>query len=175
MNFTNPVPHEDAANSAAPAAISKLMTQLGVSGENEKSPPAPPQTKPAVARSKTAAAVPPLPANPFADYPSDPHKACQMTNPVEPTATGETLLETASDAEGNPQSRLPKVVKLTSDKVMFSTRSFQGMIYYLGETLRYEEDKDANSINFPRVLGRNPAVGGNSYFEIMFYGSSASR
>jgi hypothetical protein len=173
LNFTNPVPHEDGAK---PAAISKLMSQLGVSGENEKSAPAavpaPPKAKP-MARNKTATAAPPPPANPFADYPSDPHKACQMTNPVEPSATGETLLETASDAQGNPQSRLPKVVKLTSDKVMFSTRSFQGMIYYLGETLRYEEDKDANPINFPRVLGRNPAVGGDSYFEIMFYGSSA--
>jgi hypothetical protein len=55
---------------------------------------------------------------------------------------------------------------------MFSTRSFQGMIYYLGEILRYEEFKGVDSVNFPRVLGRNPAAGANRYYEIMFYGSS---
>ena len=60
--------------------------------------------------------------------------------------------------EGNPQSQLPKVVKLTTDKVLFSTRSFQGMIYYLGETLRYEEDKDADPIEFPARAG--PQSGG---------------
>ena len=46
------------------------------------------------------------------------------------------------------------------------------MIYYLGETLRYEEDKDAEPLSFPRILGRNPAIAGNTYYETMFYGSS---
>jgi hypothetical protein len=110
--------------------------------------------------------------NPNAAYPADPQRACQQANPVAREGAGDTVLEAASDVQGEPQSKLPKVVKLTTDKVMFSTRSFQGMIYYLGETLRYEESTDADPINMPRVLGRNPAVGGSDYYEMMFYGSS---
>ena len=46
------------------------------------------------------------------------------------------------------------------------------MIYYLGEITRHEEDKDADPLTFPRVLGRNPALSGGGYYEVMFYGSS---
>ena len=63
-------------------------------------------------------------------------------------------------------------MKLSADKIALSTRSFEGMIYYLGETLRHEEDQDADPLTFPRVLGRNPALSGGGYYEIMFYGSS---
>jgi hypothetical protein len=172
LNFTNPSPQEAGGK---PAALNTLMTQLGVSGRNEPpAPPPPPKAKPAPAKSRAAAAAPaavPALPNPYAAYPDDPRKACQQADPLAPAAS-DTVLETAADTEGNPQSKLPKVIKLTTDKVMFSTRSFQGMIYYLGETLRYEEFKSADPINFPRVLGRNPAVGGAGYFEVMFYGST---
>ena len=170
LNFTNPTPYEQGAK---PAAIDTLLNQLGASGELATQPPKPPTPAPAPPlRSGVKAAIPlPAVSNPNASYPADPQKACQQINPVMPE-TSETVLTAAADTEGNPQSNAPKVVKLTNDKVSFSTRSFQGMIYYLGEILRYEEFKDADPVNFPRILGRNPAVGGSRYHEIMFYGSS---
>jgi len=163
LNFTNPARRQG----ASPAALNNLMTQLGASPTPA---PQPPQPKPPAPTPKPGAKMP-APSNPFAGYPAEPLKACQQTNPVLPEA-GDTVLAAEADTEGNPQANLPKVVKLTTDKVMFSTRSFQGMIYYLGEILRYEEFKGVDSINFPRVLGRNPAAGGSRYYEIMFYGSS---
>jgi hypothetical protein len=161
LNFTNPARRQGAAT------LSTLMSQLGAAPA-----PQPPQPNPSAPAPKPGAkTTAPAPPNPFAGYPAEPLKACQQTNPALPE-TGETVLAAEADSEGNPQSNLPKVVKLTTDKVMFSTRSFQGMIYYLGEILRYEEFKDVDPANFPRVLGRNPAVGGSRYYEIMFYGSS---
>jgi hypothetical protein len=165
LNFTNPARRQG----VSPAALSNLMTQLGAAPAPS---PQPPQPKPPAPAPKPGAKTAlPTPSNPFAGYPAEPLKACQQTNPVLPEA-GDTVLAAEADSEGNPQANLPKVVKLTTDKVMFSTRSFQGMIYYLGEILRYEEFKGVDSVNFPRVLGRNPAAGGNRYYEIMFYGSS---
>jgi hypothetical protein len=46
------------------------------------------------------------------------------------------------------------------------------MIYYLGETVRYEDDPNADPANFARVLGRNPRLAGSDYVETMFYSSS---
>jgi hypothetical protein len=166
LSFTNPSARQEGTK---PAALSNLMTQLGASSDRAPEPPAPKPPAP-TAKSGAKATMPAVP-NPNAGYPPDPQRACQQANPVLPE-TADTVLATASDVEGNPAANLPKVVKLTSDKVMFSTRSFQGMIYYLGETMRYEEFKDADPLNFPRVLGRNPAVGGSRYYEVMFYGSS---
>ena len=163
LNFTNPTRRQNSA------ALSNLMTQLGASPSPAPQPP--PPKPPAPAPKPDAKTAPAAPSNPFAGYPAEPQKACQQTNPVVPES-GDTVLATETDTEGNPQNNLPKVVKLTTDKVMFSTRSFQGMIYYLGEILRYEEFKGADPVNFPRVLGRNPAVGGSRYYEVMFYGSS---
>ncbi len=158
LNFTNPTRRPS-------PALNTLMNQLGASPAPAPLPPPPPAPAP-----KPGAKAAP-PSNPFANFPAEPLKACQQTNPALPE-TGETVLTAEADSEGNPQANLPKAVKLTTDKVMFSTRSFQGMIYYLGEILRYEEFKGVDPVNFPRVLGRNPAVGGSGYYEIMFYGSS---
>ncbi len=153
LNFTNPA--------------SRLTSQLEASAAPQQSPPAPPPPPPAPKSGATAATAP----NRFARYPADPQKACQQINPVLPE-TGDSVLTAAADTEGNVQNNLPKVIKLTSDKVMFSTRSFQGMIYYLGEILRYEEFKSADPMNFPRILGRHAGVGSGSYYETLFYASS---
>jgi hypothetical protein len=165
LNFTNPARRQG----AGPAALNNLLNQLGASPTPVAPPPQP--KPPAPIPKPGAKAAPAPPPNPYAGYPAEPQKACQQTNPVLPESS-DTVLATETDTEGNPQNNLPKVVKLTTDKVMFSTRSFQGMIYYLGEILRYEEFKGADAINFPRVLGRNPAAGGSRYYEILFYGSS---
>jgi hypothetical protein len=165
LSFTNPSPRQEGSK---PAALSNLMTQLGASSDTPAEQPAPQPPPPSKRGAK--ATLPAVP-NPNAGYPPDPQKACQQANPVVPESA-DTVLAAPADVEGNPQANLPKVVRLTSDKVVFSTRSFQGMIYYLGETLRYEEVKDADPTNFPRILGRNPAVGGSRYYEVMFYGSS---
>ena len=72
----------------------------------------------------------------------------------------------ATESDTDPRtSGEPAPVKLSADKIAFSTRSFEGMIYYLGETLRHEEDKDADPLTFPRVLGRNPPpLSGGDYY-----------
>jgi len=129
----------------APAPLATLMNRLGGSARPER----------AVASGS---------------YPADPLSACQQKNPGMPESGAEALL--ATDTEAGAEDSAIKPIKLTSDKIAFSARSFEGMIYYLGEAVRYETDDNANPINFPRVLGRNPGLLGTDYVEVMFYGSS---
>ena len=110
--------------------------------------------------------------NPNSAYPADPIAACQQKNPGIAETAQEELLGSPADADATPRSQTVKPLKLTSNKFTFSTRSFEGMIYYLGEAVRYQEDAGADPISFPRVLGRNPAVAGSGYVETLFYSSS---
>jgi hypothetical protein len=143
VTFADPSKRGGQASSKVPMPLDALLTSLGVRA-NSVSP-----------TRKVKA-------------PSDPATACQQKNPGAPETADEAKLGSNGDAE----SSAPRPVKLTSDKVAFSTRSFEAMIYYLGETLRYEESEASNPSLFPRVLGRNPMVAGNTYYETMFYGSS---
>jgi hypothetical protein len=108
--------------------------------------------------------------NPNAAYPADPVAACQLKYPGVPETPQQTALASTEDTPPKIQNLRP--VKLSSDKIAFSTRSFEGMIYYLGEAVRYQDSADADPISFPRVLGRNPAVAGSGYFETLFYSTS---
>jgi hypothetical protein len=110
-----------------------------------------------------------------AGYPPDPLSACQLKNPGMPESPAETLLATPTDAEPGAQANAFRPVKLTSDKIAFTARSFEGMIYYLGEAVRYEEEASSDPVSFPHVLGRNPRIAGSDYVEVMFYGSSHVR
>jgi len=109
---------------------------------------------------------------PSGSYPADPLSACQQKNPGMPESGSETLLATPTDTEAGTEDSAIRPIKLTSDKIAFSARSFEGMIYYLGEAVRYEDEANADPTNFPRVLGRNPGLLGTDYAEVMFYGSS---
>ena len=65
-----------------------------------------------------------------------------------------------------------KPQKLNADKISFSTRSFEGMIYYLGEAVRHEDDPPSYADQlFPMcwvAIRPWPA----RYVETMFYASS---
>ena len=63
-------------------------------------------------------------------------------------------------------------MKLTSDKMAFSTRSFEGMIYYLGEAVRYQEIRAPIPSASPACWAAIRRWRGNGYFETMFYSSS---
>jgi len=109
-------------------------------------------------------------ANPNAAYPAEPLAACQLKNPGTPETAQQAVLASSDDQV--PATQGFKPLKLNADKISFSTRSFEGMIYYLGEAVRYEDDPQSMPISFPHVLGRNPAVAGAGYVETMFYASS---
>jgi hypothetical protein len=161
LAFTRP-----GARNAEPSALSALFEQLAAvqarpASEARASSPRP---------SRAAPAVPASAAN--SAYPADPVAACQQKNPGIPETAQEELLASSADADAAPKNQALKPLKLTSNRMAFSTRSFQGMIYYLGEAVRYQEDPGADPISFPRVLGRNPAVAGSGYVETMFYSSS---
>jgi hypothetical protein len=157
LSFTDPV---GSAHAAPAAPLTTLLGQLGV-GQSGMGQAAMDQARPA----------PEKPVNAAAGYPADPAAACQQKNPGMPESPKEALLATPAQGNALTQGAI-KPVKLTSDKLAFSTRSFEGMIYYLGETVRYQEDPNADPANFARVLGRNPRLAGSGYVEIMFYGST---
>ena len=165
LAFTSP-----GARAAAPAALSTLLEQLTPPNQAAPEPPSPPVPAPRPTGKKNAPAPAPPAANPNAAYPADPVAACQLKNPGVPETPQEAAL--ASPDDQAPKNDALKPLKLTSNKIAFSTRSFEGMIYYLGETVRYEEDAGARPVSFPRVLGRNPALAGSTYVETMFYSSS---
>jgi hypothetical protein len=62
-------------------------------------------------------------------------------------------------------------IRLTSKDFEFTERSFEGMIYYLGEIVRADES-GVDPSTIVRVQGRNPAVTGAGYTESLFYASS---
>jgi len=102
---------------------------------------------------------------------------CEAKNPVPqeaapPAGVNPNLDLQAVIGTGDEAAGAAKPVKLSSDKVAFSTRSFEAMIYYLGEALRYEQSDNSDSASFIRVLGRNPAVAGQNYYETMFFAST---
>jgi hypothetical protein len=152
------------ANPATKASVKlteqeNLMKALGVTGKAKTDP----NDKKAADKS---APVPP---------PSDPTAACQQKKPGSPESTDDGLgAPTSDDADSGSldKSNLNKPVKLTSDKMAFTTRSFEGMVYYLGEVARYQEDTSGDPISYPRILGRNPAVAGDGYYEYLFYAST---
>ena len=109
-------------------------------------------------------------ANPNAAYPADPVAACQLKNPGVPESPQDTAQASTDDT--TPGCETSSRSSWPSTEIAFSTRSFEGMIYYLGEAVRYQESAGANPDGFPRVLGRNPAVAGNGYYETLFYSSS---
>jgi hypothetical protein len=156
LTFANPM----APSAATAPTLTTLLTQLGVT--DQKSPPNAPAAPPSASNFASAAT----------GYPADPLAACQQKKVGAPESAQDRVLG-ATESDTDPRtSGEPAPVKLSADKIAFSTRSFEGMIYYLGETLRHEEDKDADPLTFPRVLGRNPALSGGDYYEVMFYGSS---
>ena len=165
------------AGNAAPSALSTLFAQLSavppkpVSEARPVVSPAASDVRPAAAKPGRISAVPAAaPVN--SAYPADPVAACQQKNPGIPETAQEQLIASPADADAATRSKGFKPLKLTSNKFAFSTRSFEGMIYYLGEAVRYQEDAGADPINFPKVLGRNPAVAGSGYVETLFYSSS---
>ena len=172
LAFADPA---QAGQEVSPPPLADLLNRLGMSGAKASLlNPRPqaaktPAAKSPVAPGKEAAA--PIPSV-NAVYPADPVAACQQKNPGVPESGRDALLASPDDSGANLQDATLKPIKLTSNKIAFSTRSFEGMIYYLGEAVRYQEDENSDPAAFPRVLGRNPAVAGNGYFEIMFYGSS---
>ena len=159
----------------SPSPLTNLLNRLGMNG-SRNSASAARSAQAAAARTpavpKKGAAEPAAPQTANAAYPADPVAACQQKNPGVPESGREALLASPDDSSANLQGVVLKPVKLTSNKIAFSTRSFQGMIYYLGETVRYQEDENADPATYPHVMGRNPAVAGGGYVEIMFYGSS---
>ena len=106
--------------------------------------------------------------------PADPATACQQKSGGVPEQVSALGTPDNADTDSAPAAQKGAIrpVKLTSDKISFTTRSFEGMVYYLGEVVRYQEDADADQLGFPRVLGRNPVVSGSDYFENLFYASS---
>ncbi len=152
--------------SVEPSALSALFDQLSATQPK-------PQSEPRAAPPRQRRAAPAVPdSNPNSAYPADPIAACQQKNPGIAETAQEELLASPDDTDTAPKSQALKPLKLTSNRMAFSTRSFQGMIYYLGEAVRYQDDPGAEPISFPRVLGRNPAVSGNGYVETLFYSSS---
>jgi hypothetical protein len=111
--------------------------------------------------------------------PKGPEADCQRRIPAAKTENTVNAEGLATPDEGlaTPDEGVAagatRPVILTSDKIAFSTRSFEGMIYYLGEATRYENSENADAAAFVRVLGRNPAVAGEAYYETMFYASKA--
>jgi len=161
--FTLAFARPDAPN-AEP--LSALFNQLSAPPRGTGLPAADPPAR------RSRAAATPTAATANGAYPADPVVACQQKNPGIPETAQEELLASPADAIAPPRSQAAKPLKLLSNKIAFSTRSFEGMIYYLGEAVRYQEDPGADPINFPRVLGRNPGVAGSGYVETMFYTSS---
>ena len=106
------------------------------------------------------------------DVQTTPQEACQQKPPGTPRAGRDLTLATPDDLETGPRGNAPRTVKLTSNHIAFSTRSFEGMIYYLGQAVRYEDDGNADPINLPRVLSRNPGLTGTGAYETLFYGTS---
>ena len=157
--FTLAFTRSGARGQVAADALSTLFTRLSAAPPRDAGAPAPDTTP-----GKSAA------TNPNAAYPADPVAACQLKYPGVPETPQQTALASTEDTPPKIQNLRP--VKLSSDKIAFSTRSFEGMIYYLGETVRYQDSEEANPISFPRVLGRNPAVAGSGYFETLFYSTS---
>jgi hypothetical protein len=139
------------------AAATPLSALMGKLAQVERAP----------ARDAEATSVP--------GYPPDPLSACQLKNPGMPESPAETVMATPTDTGPGGRDSQFRPVKLTSDKIAFSTRSFEGMIYYLGEAVRYEEEAGSDPVSFPHVLGRNPRIAGSDYVEVMFYGSSHVR
>ena len=94
-------------------ALAGLMTALG-----PKKPPG------------AAAAAAALP---------DPTTACQqpVAGAQKSDAQKNGAPEIATDSDVASANSAVKPVKLTSDRIAFSARSFEGMIYYLGEAARY--------------------------------------
>lgn len=62
-------------------------------------------------------------------------------------------------------------IRLVAKDIAFTERSFEGMIYYLGEIVRADEGGIDPSL-IVRVHGRNPEVTGPTYTEALFYASS---
>jgi len=175
LAFTNP-----AARTPTPAPLTNLLQQLTpppdktAADKQAAADTAPPPPVPATRKKAATPAAAPATAapavNPYAAYPAEPLAACQLKNPGTPETPQQAVLASADEQPQATQGLKP--LKLNADKISFSTRSFEGMIYYLGETVRYEDDPQAMPISFPHVLGRNPAVAGAGYVETMFYSSS---
>lgn len=64
-----------------------------------------------------------------------------------------------------------KTIRLESKDFEFTERSFEGMIYFLGEIVRADEN-GVDPATIVRVQGRNPAITGPAYTESLFYASS---
>lgn len=62
-------------------------------------------------------------------------------------------------------------IRLTSKDFEFTERSFESMIYYLGEIVRADES-GVDPATIVRVQGRNTSVTGAAYTESLFYASS---
>ncbi len=74
-----------------------------------------------------------------------------------------------TSGEGGNTSQ--RAIKLVSDRIEFTTRSFEAVVYFLGEIVRYEDSPGTNPDLFIRVLGRNPKITGENYYETLFYAS----
>lgn len=61
-------------------------------------------------------------------------------------------------------------IRLAQKDFEFTERSFEGMIYYLGEIVRADEN-GVDPATIVRVQGRNPAITGPAYTESLFYAS----
>lgn len=70
-----------------------------------------------------------------------------------------------------PQEDAKKGVVLHMNQVAFSIRSFEGMIYYLGEVTRAEEGGLPVPRSIVRILSRNPDLLGAGHYNTMFYAS----
>ncbi|MDE2133174.1 MAG: hypothetical protein KGJ49_01080 [Alphaproteobacteria bacterium] len=77
-----------------------------------------------------------------------------------------------ADRAPGAQSDDTKPIRLVSKDIAFTERSFEGMIYYLGEIVRADES-GVDPASIVRVHGRNSTVTGVGYTESMFYASSA--
>ena len=73
--------------------------------------------------------------------------------------------------ETREQQSGDSAVRLASKDFEFTERSFESMIYYLGEIARADEN-GVDPLTIVRVQGRNPSVTGPSYTESLFYASS---
>jgi hypothetical protein len=89
----------------------------------------------------------------------------QKANP--PATSGAKTTEVSETA---PET--PRPIRLNDKDLSFTERSFEGMIYYLGEIVRADES-GVDPMSIVRVHGRNPAINGAAYTESLFYASSA--
>lgn len=95
--------------------------------------------------------------------------ACARNDKPRPVARKAHAAKTDRAPEAQPDDAKP--IRLVSKDIAFTERSFEGMIYYLGEIVRADES-GVDPASIVRVHGRNSTVTGAGYTESMFYASS---